>query len=286
MLEKILIPVDGSELFDETLFYVEHLGDRLHTELVLLHVFPDREAADKYGADKKAVDHPVLKKHYDALTRDDWRVTARLSVGDPTEEIGKLAVSLPASLVVMSTHGRSGYDNIREGSITEQVVRQSPCPVFILHSTRSDTSETHPDHLFRRMLVPLDGTEVSAAIIPCVEKFAKKFNTEVVLFHDDAACEDEEYSLRKKEILGRHGVGLANAGISVTLDCSTHRRPVREILKRTDEMDIDIVVMATHGNGGERRALEDSVTANVMRHANRPLLVWSSDPQCSMSLHG
>ena len=38
--------------------------------------------------------------------------------------------------------------------------------------------------------------------------------------------------------------------------------------------------MATHGNGGERRALEDSVTANVMRHANRPLLVWSSDPQC------
>ena len=48
---------------------------------------------------------------------------------------------------------------------------------------------------------------------------------------------------------------------------------------------IDVVAMATHGTGGERRALEDSVTANVLRHSNRPLLVWSSDPQCRSSLH-
>jgi nucleotide-binding universal stress UspA family protein len=136
------------------------------------------------------------------------------------------------------------------------------------------------------MLVPLDGSEVSAAIMPCVEKFARKFDTEVTLFHDGQACDDDEHAIRKKEILGRHGVSLANAGVTVRLDCSTHRRPIKEILSRTDEMDIDIVAMATHGMGGERRPLEDSVTANVMRHSNRPLLVWSSDPQCSTTLHG
>ena len=287
MLERILIPVDGSELFDETLYYVEHLGDRPSTELVLLHVFPDQAAADSSGIGKKASEHPLLKKYYEILTRDDWRVEAKVRIGNEVEEITRLAVQLPASLTVMSTHGRSGVDNIREGSIAEQVVKQSPCPVFILHSTRPDMDESHHEHLFRRMLVPLDGSEVSAAIMPCVEKFAKKFDTEVMLFHDGGAeCEDEDHSLRKKEVLGRHGVLLANAGISVRLDCSTHRRPIKEILTRTDDMNIDIVVMATHGNGGERRPLEDSVTANVMRHSNRPLLVWSSDPQCSTSLHG
>jgi nucleotide-binding universal stress UspA family protein len=130
------------------------------------------------------------------------------------------------------------------------------------------------------MLVPLDGTDTSAAILPCVQKFALRHDTEVILFHDGPECDDEQDSLRRKDVLGRHGVTLANAGVSVRLDCATHRRPIREILRRTDELDIDLVAMATHGNGGERRALEDSVTANVMRHASRPLLVWSSDPQC------
>jgi nucleotide-binding universal stress UspA family protein len=130
------------------------------------------------------------------------------------------------------------------------------------------------------MLVPLDGTETSAAILPCVEQFAKRYHSEVVLFHDHPECDDVADASKRREFLGHHGVELANKGISVQLDCSTHLRPIQEILKRTDELNIDIVAMVTHGLSGERRPLEDSVTANVMRHANRPLLVWSSDPQC------
>jgi len=279
MLEKILIPVDGSEKFDETLGYLEQLGECGHTDLVLLHVTGETDARAAGGAGPPAK-HPRLAHFYEALTRNNWRVEAKLRSGDPVEQIVQAAVRLPASLIVMSTHGRSGLENIRAGSVTEQVVRQSPCPVFVLHTAVADTSGSHPQHLFRRMLVPLDGSDTSAAILPCVEKFARQHHTEVVLFHDDPACKDETDSLRRKEVLGHHGVALANAGISVKLDCSTHRHPIREILRRTDELDIDLVAMATHGNGGERRPLEDSVTANVMRHANRPLLVWSSDPQC------
>ena len=75
-------------------------------------------------------------------------------------------------------------------------------------------------------------------------------------------------------------VKLANSGLKVTLDMSTYRRPIREILSKIDEMDIDLVSMATHGESGVKRALDESVTAEVIRHANCPLLVWSSDPQC------
>jgi len=276
MLERILLPVDGTEIFSETLSYLKELGQDARPELLLLHV--QENGVGQTGDD--AARHPLLNKYLDALSGGNWKVGAELRVGDPVEEITRCAVELPASLLVMSTHGRSGLENIREGSVTEQVVRRSPCPVFILHSARPDSGGEHHDHLFRRMLVPLDGSEVSAAILPCVEKFAKRYHTEVVLFHDDPECDEANDSRKRREVLGHHGVELANAGVSVKLDCSTHRRPIREILRRTDELDIDIVAMATHGNGGERRALEDSVTANVMRHANRPLLVWSSDPQC------
>ena len=222
----------------------------------------------------------MLKKYYYGIEAEGWKVSAELRSGDPTGEIVTFAGESKASLLLMSTHGRSGLDNIREGSVTEQVVRQSPCPVFILHSTRADVRDAHHSHLFRRMLVPLDGTEVSAAILPCVEQFARRYNTEVVLFHDHPDCDEVAEATKRREFIGHYGVELANVGISVQLDCSTHRRPIRDILTRTDELDIDIVAMVTHGINGERRALEDSVTANVMRHAKRPLLVWSSDPQC------
>jgi nucleotide-binding universal stress UspA family protein len=83
-----------------------------------------------------------------------------------------------------------------------------------------------------------------------------------------------------KAALQEHSVKLANAGIKVSLDMSTYKRPIREILKKIDELSIDLVSMASHGQSGTRRALEESVTAEVIRHANCPLLVWSADPQC------
>jgi nucleotide-binding universal stress UspA family protein len=277
MLDNILLPLDGTEIVSETLNYLRELGKESAPQVYLLHV---QDPAGSTFAGTEAADHPLLAEYDGALRAAGWKVTAELRSGDPTEEITRYAVQTDPSLLVMSTHGRSGLERIRQGSITEHVVRQSPCPVLILHSMRTDTDKTQQDNLFRRMLVPLDGSEISAAILPCVEKFAKRFDTEVILFHDHPECDAVAEASKRREFLDQHGVDLANAGIAVQLDCSTHRRPAKEILKRIDELDIDIVAMVSHGQGGERRALEESVTANVMRHANRPLLVWSSDPQC------
>ena len=83
-----------------------------------------------------------------------------------------------------------------------------------------------------------------------------------------------------REALEEQSVKLANTGLSVSLDMSTYRHPIREILSRIDELNISLVAMATHGETGERRALDESVTAEVIRHANCPLLVWSADPTC------
>lgn len=272
MLENILLPVDGTEIRSDILGYLRELGKAAKPELLLLHV--------QNGAGDAAGD-ALFSGYRDALAAEGWKVTGLLRSGDPVTEIVGQAVASRPSLLMMSTHGRSGLERIREGSVTEQVVRQSPCPVFITRSTRAETNESPRDYVFRRMLVPLDGSEISAAILPCVEKFAQRFNAEVILFHDHPDCDAVAEADRRREFLDRHGVALANAGIPVQLDCSTHRRPVQEILQRIDELGIDIVAMISHGQGGERRALDDSVTANVMRHANRPLLVWSSDPQCA-----
>jgi nucleotide-binding universal stress UspA family protein len=272
----ILIPIDGSESADETALYAESMCPKSETRIVLLHVTP---AVNTVNA---SIDHvPNVKTIYEKLTKGDWAVETEVRMGDPIFEILKMAILLPATMILMSTHGRSGIDRIRGGSVTEQVLKQSPCPVFILNSTRPGSADNRGKNLFKRILVPLDGTDASSAILECVERFAKMHDSEVILFHDE--IESAEYDDKKAAIKAKlqdQSVTLANTGLRVSLDMSTYKRPIREILDKIDAMDIDLVSMATHGNGHEKRTLDESVTAEIIRHSSCPLLVWSAEPQC------
>lgn len=275
MENKLIIPLDGTESVEEILLYATSITPRGDTVITLLHVLPvgQKELAGDVSAH--------IQDIQDALSQGGWSVTRETRMGDAVEEIVKFTMLNPATLLLMSTHGRTGLERIREGSVTERVLRQSPCPVFILHSARAEPADRRKQGLFRRILVPLDGTDASAAILGCVEVFAKAHDSEVIIFHDEMeTAEPESQHAAIKAALQDHSVRLANAGLKVSLDMSTYKRPIREILNKIDELNIDLVSMASHGKSGARRALEESVTAEVMRHANCPLLVWSAEPQC------
>ncbi len=276
MDQTILIPIDGSESAEETTLYVQQISPKEKTRIVLMHVTPTVNASNA------SIDHvPNVNKIYEILVGEGWTVNIETRMGDPVFEILKMAILLPATLLLMSTHGRSGIERIREGSVTEQVLKQSPCPVFILHSTRAEPADNRTDNLFKRILVPLDGTAASSAILECVEHFAKMHNADVILFHDEMEhTESEGEKAAIKARLQDQSVDLANTGLAVSLDMTTYKRPIREILNRIDEMNIDLVSMVTHGDKGERRAMDESVTAEIIRHSNCPLLVWSAEPQC------
>ena len=271
MENRILIPLDGTESAEEILRYATSITQKPDTRITLLNVL---SAPEDTGS-------PHADRIHDSLSADGWSVTRESRMGDAVEEIIKFSMLQPASMIMMSTHGRTGIERIREGSVTEQVIRQSPCPVFVLHSTRAEPPGQRNDNLFRRILVPLDGTEASAAILSCVERMARAHDSEVIIFHDEmVGPEDEERRRVIKETIQEYSVSLANKNIKVSIDMSTYKRPIREILNKIDEMNIDLVSMASHGEGGDRRAMEESVTAEVIRHANCPLLVFSADPQC------
>ncbi|MBT8129386.1 MAG: universal stress protein [Gammaproteobacteria bacterium] len=278
MEQTILIPIDGTESVEETLLYVRSIapGAKDETRIVLMHVTTN---VDTVNASVEI--HPNLNAIYDSLQKEDWNVERETRMGDPVREIIKMAILLPATMILMSTHGRSGLERIRDGSVTEQVLKQSPCPMFILHSTKPEPSDQRTEDLFKRILVPLDGSEASAAILSCVERFARLHDSEIVLFHDElehAEYEEEKAAIKAK--LQEHSVSLANSGLKVSLDMTTYKRPIREILDRIDNLHIDLVSMATHGNDGDKIAMDESVTAEVVRHSNCPLLVWSAEPQC------
>ena len=279
MKNTILVPLDGTESRDEILAYAQAIGAVKETGFTLLYVSPEADSAEPLPTSPP----DFLQLLIAPLTAAGLSVNTELKTGDAVDEIIKLANSLSASMVLMSTHGRTGLDRIREGSVTENVLKRSPCPVFILHSTRPEPADQRSADLFRRILVPLDGSDDSAAILGCVKTFAKTHASEVVLFHDETGM-DTDYeptsAIKTREQLEEVGIPLANAGLKVSFDWKTSKRPIREILSTIDELKVDLVAMATHGRDRKCRILEESVTAEVIRFANCPLLVWSVEPRC------
>ena len=279
MSTKILIPLDGSESTHEVLHYTHSIASsRPHASVTLLHVL----SGDSEAESEQAETHPFLKPLADLLAAKGWDVNSMVRRGKPVEAITTAAKEIPASLIVMSTHGRSGLERIREGSVTEGVLRDSICPVFVLHSLRHEPQDRRSENLFQRLLVPLDGSEESAAILPCVRSFAKAHDAEVVLFHDSPdgseTADDQQGAeiTRIRTLMEEQSIKLANAGLKVKVDSTSYRHSIRDILDKIDTLGIDLVVMATHTKPELRHALEESVTADIVRHANCPLMVWAA----------
>jgi nucleotide-binding universal stress UspA family protein len=140
--QRILIPLDGSELSEQALDAAYPLVRAFGAELLLVGVL-DLSAGmyDIYAETLQPLD---LKDQLETLLagtldRVVTRVEAEgltvrryLEVGIPHEEIAGVAEREGADLIVMTTHGRRGLSHLLLGSVAEKVLRTAPCPVLVV----------------------------------------------------------------------------------------------------------------------------------------------------------
>jgi nucleotide-binding universal stress UspA family protein len=140
--------------------------------------------------------------------------------------------------------------------------------------------------VYKRALVPLDGSMVAEAIVPFILEIAGPLDMEVVLLRvlvppppmmvegAGAVFVEDIVKLRREAegYLESVAVGLRASGVRVTTEV---RRgdAVTEILAVTREVDADIVAMTTHGRGGLSRFLYGSVAEAVLRQAEVPVFL-------------
>ena len=141
MDEKIVVPLDGSKVGEAALPYVEDivlkLSPEVKTEVVLLQVIspaniptvsgyasvPTPHGEDQLKeTEKKSMEY--LNQTGEALRNKGVTVTAKVAVGDASEQIVKVAEEINANLIAMSTHGRSGFSRWAFGSVTDKVLRR------------------------------------------------------------------------------------------------------------------------------------------------------------------
>lgn len=297
MYEKILVPLDGSELAEVALPYAEELAGKLGSEVTLLHVCESEEAQyhhmhQLYIQKMVAATKRGAKQYFEKPGDKAIKVRSATLSGHPAEQIVDYAEKQCIDLIVIATHGWSGIRRWVLGSVADKVVRATKRPVALIRA-RGVHHHTFAKGTLNKMLLSLDGSKEGEAVIPYVEELASRLNGDVILLHvvphpsPVYAVPGETvqipYSQAEVELLkvnaGSYLEKVANAlkekHIKVTFEVKAGNTG-NEIIKLADEVHADLVAMSTHGWSGITRWALGSTADKVLNAGNTPLLLVRS----------
>ena len=274
MYERILVPLDGSHLAEAVLPGAEELVGRLCSEIILLSVSESTDAEDylKYQIyiERKVEEiRKHARKYLEKSADKDITVTTVVRVGHPAEEIIRYANREAVDLIMMSTHGISGIKRWALGRMADKVVRATDRPVALIRA-RTPYSEIARKSITGKALVSLDGSEASEAVIPYIQEFARRLQTEVTLVQ--VVPQSYRVFADAESYLGTVREQFQSKGIT-TNSVVRMGAAAEEIIKVADEIKTDIVAMSTHGRSGIGRWSIGSVADKVLRGGNTPVLL-------------
>jgi nucleotide-binding universal stress UspA family protein len=267
LLNKILVPLDGSTHAEAILSQLRRILPPHDTHLTLLQATPfapwtNEEETRKY-----------LRRVAFQLTNEGYPSTPMLRIGAPAETILEAALTEKVSLIALTTHGRTGAARWLFGSVAERILQASPLPVLVARSFPPTVSrgklESRP---VRNFLVPLDGSAQSLGALDPVLNLARPVDAHVTILHVAEPSPYDGHWDPPDQTLQEADHRLREACIPARIE---HRKGEASdvILRTADEEAIDLIAMTTHGRSGPSRWIYGSVAAKVLREATVPLLV-------------
>jgi nucleotide-binding universal stress UspA family protein len=288
---QILCPVDFSEFSHNALDHAAAVARWYGARLTVLYVFPNLPAMDL---------PPIVmgEKHRERLWSEMREFTGHLpqevsldlriqEASEVDREILDQAEGIHADLLVIGSHGRSGFERLLLGSVTEKVLRKAPCPTMVVPRRAPDTAPDEPVQ-FRSILCPVDFSDGSLRALECAIAMAEEADAKLLLLHvievppelqelplsaavsvDSVRAAAEADSLRRLRVLIPE---QARTYCSVETGVR-EGAAYREILKVAGERKSDLIVMGVQGRGAIDLMLFGSNTARVTRAAACPVLV-------------
>ena len=142
--KAILLATDFGPDSTAALRLCDSLARQLGASIHLLHVARDPvhglSAPELYGIDWQRLRHDIVTQASQSLGKmaaayPDAHIVTEVAVGSPVEIIVQAANDLSADLIVIGTHGRSGFGHLLIGSVAERVIRLAPCPVLTVRAS-------------------------------------------------------------------------------------------------------------------------------------------------------
>lgn len=294
MMDKILVPMDGSELGELALDYAAKLAISLNSEVHLV------SACERLSEEDKDICDLYLHKAAEKFRSQLKEAGAILEVktvavaGEPSDTILDYAEKQGIGLIIIVSHGRSGIMPWATGGTANKIIHRAPMPVLLIRAAIPAASRE--TGLFTKILVPLDGSEMGEAVLPYVQAIASKLTCQVVLLRvvepvqhlRSIALQLPEQNVaamqaEAKSYLSRIQAEAESYLIGARQRCGDILDSVlmvlktgdaaREILNVAEEEGVNLVAMSSHGKTGMTQWMLGSVSNKVLQAGKSPLLL-------------
>ena len=308
MFRHILVSLDGSPLAATTIRYavaLAHTADARIGLLAVVEPFPAHDgipnAADQEGDERRVTESAAyLESVALPLRTRGLAVTTAVRHGNPAEAILDATEAEDCDLVVMGTHGRTGLERVRMGSVAQHVLRHAIVPSLIVPPANGNTP-TGDDGAITVITVPLDGSPLAEAALPIAADIAAALSVPLTLFrvipsimaqaagwgvgYEGYYPITEEMQRAEETAVTAYLAAVAAPLRAGGLTVETVWR--RSVTAAADESiaaylpATGIAVMASHGRGGVMRWVLGSTAEGVLDHAPCPILIVRADATTS-----
>lgn len=287
IFQKILCPVDFSEHSSLAMRYAEAFANASNGKVVLFHAVPNlaREISYINGHYVETVRAGLVSaatqklENYGPVSSQQVDVERKIGEGDPAEAILQTAQDTAADLIVMGTHGWSGYERFLLGSVTNKVLHKSVVPVLVVCNPTRDFArpENHSVEI-RRILCAMELEPSDMKVKDLALSLARDFQSETYLLHVAREVdgqdwfEQERASLtRMKQLVDTKKEDLCKKEFIVEAGTPSER-----IIYAVKRFGIDLLVMGHHGRPSTENPALGSVARRVVSDSECPVLVYRS----------
>jgi nucleotide-binding universal stress UspA family protein len=293
MYTKILVPLDGSPFAESALPPALSLSRRTGADLhilvvdeVLPPVVPEgwTEAAREWHLSY------LEEVGSGAQGQTGGKVTTHLRTGHVVEEIVAETREQEVDLVVMASHGRGGLSRAWMGSVADGFIHRSDRPVLLVRPRDEDPPDPGKDWSVSKVLVTLDGTATSEAVLDHASELGRIFGASLFLVrvvplpkgfkspYPPHLIEMNRTTLKQAraestDYLLEHVNHLQARGLTAEMTVVEAGQAAHGILSTADGAHCDLIAMATHGRTGVSRVFLGSTADKVVRGAPTPLLL-------------
>jgi nucleotide-binding universal stress UspA family protein len=290
-IERILCPIDFSDTARHALAHAGAIARWYEARLSLLYVFVGLPTIDMppvmLDEDDRARLTAQMREFACIVPREvavDYHVRDAALVHDA---IVRDAGATHADLLVLGTHGRSGFQRLFLGSVTEKVMRTVKCPTLIVPPRAPDIAVDAPVQ-FRRILCPIDFSDSSLAALEYAINMAEEADGQLKVLHvtEMPAALTQEAFVVESELSRIRETAITDARRRLeqlipeearaycAVDTAVvEGRVYREILRQAAEKKTDVIVMGVHGRGALDLLLFGSTTHHVIRASTCPVLI-------------
>ncbi len=273
---KVLVPLDGDEVSEDALLVLPMLRTIGFSQLVFISV--DSPKNLKTRTAKAFADY--LAVHSGNAEAAGWQVETVIAEGDAADIILAAAARTDVDLILLATHGRTGLERIRLGSLSDKLIKNALCPRLVVGPNVDIDLETYS---LKRILVPVDGSALSEMSLPIARHLANLVGAEVDLI--------QAVSISSGMVAGDTGAGVdlmpgvldsANSYLSRIADGFPGVKvnpnvvvgnAADSIVDHLDAHPVDLVVIASRGRTGLTRFALSSVTERILQGPD-PVLVF------------